>query len=200
MGNIDATLVKKLREETGAGMMNCKTALVETDGDFEKAIETLRKQGLSTADKKSERTAKEGLIEAYIHTGSKIGVLIEVNCETDFVARSDEFQELTKNLAMQVAACPGVKYVNYSDIPESVVEKEKEIESGKEDLKNKPDDIREKMVSGRVEKLLSEQVLLDQNFIKDSNLKIGDLITQKVALLGENIKIARFSRFVLGSQ
>jgi elongation factor Ts len=195
---ISSQLVKELREKTGAGMMNCKKALQETQGNFEKAVESLRQKGLASADKKADRKASEGIIESYIHTGAKLGVLVEVNCETDFVARRTEFQELTKNIAMQIAACPSINYVSLSNIPTEVIEKERFIESGKEDLINKPVEIKEKILDGRVQKILKMQSLLDQPFIKDPNITIDELIKQKISLLGENIKVSRFTRFQLG--
>lgn len=195
---ISSKLVKELREKTGAGMMNCKKALQETEGNFEKAVESLRQKGLASADKKADRKASEGIIEAYIHTGAKLGVLVEVNCETDFVARRTEFQELTKNIAMQIAACPSINYVSLNNIPSEIIEKERFIESGKEDLINKPVEIKEKILDGRVQKILKMQSLLDQPFIKDPNITIDELIKQKISLLGENIKVSRFTRFQLG--
>uniref|UniRef100_A0A0V0IZE1 Elongation factor Ts, mitochondrial n=1 Tax=Solanum chacoense TaxID=4108 RepID=A0A0V0IZE1_SOLCH len=196
---VSAALVKQLREETGAGMMDCKKALSETGGDLEKAQEYLRKKGLSTADKKSSRLAAEGRIGSYIHD-SRIGVLIEVNCETDFVGRGETFKELVDDLAMQVAACPQVQYVSMDEIPESAVNKEKELEMQREDLKNKPENIREKIVEGRVSKRLGELVLLEQPFIKDDGVLVKDLVKQTVAALGENIKVRRFVRFTLGEE
>ncbi|KAH0657028.1 hypothetical protein KY285_031910 [Solanum tuberosum] len=196
---VSATLVKQLREETGAGMMDCKKALSETGGDLEKAQEYLRKKGLSTADKKSSRLAAEGRIGSYIHD-SRIGVLIEVNCETDFVGRGETFKELVDDLAMQVAACPQVQYVSIDEIPESAVNKEKELEMQREDLKNKPENIREKIVEGRVSKRLGELVLLEQPFIKDDSVLVKDFVKQTVAALGENIKVRRFVRFTLGEE
>jgi elongation factor Ts len=195
---ISPKLVKELREKTGAGMMNCKKALQETEGDFDKAVETLRQKGLASADKKSGRQASEGLIESYIHTGGKLGVLVEVNCETDFVARRPEFQQLTKNIAMQIAASPTVNYVSLNDIPPEVVEREKSIEAGKEDLANKPEAIRAKIVEGRIDKILKTQSLLDQPFIRDNTQTVEELIKQTISQLGENIKVARFMRFQLG--
>lgn len=195
---ISPKLVKELREKTGAGMMNCKKALQETEGDFEKAVETLRQKGLASADKKVGRQASEGLIESYIHTGGKLGVLVEVNCETDFVARRPEFQQLVKNVAMQIAASPTVNYVSVSDIPLEVIEREKSIEAGKDDLANKPEAIRTKIVEGRIEKILKTQSLLDQPFIRDNNQTIEEIIKQTISQLGENIKVARFIRFQLG--
>lgn len=179
--------------------MDCKKALSETGGDLEKAQEYLRKKGLSTADKKSSRLAAEGRIGSYIHD-SRIGVLIEVNCETDFVGRSETFKELVDDLAMQVAACPQVQFVSIDEIPESVVNKEKELEMQREDLKNKPENIREKIVEGRVSKRLGELVLLEQPFIKDDSVLVKDLVKQTVASLGENIKVRRFVRFTLGEE
>lgn len=179
--------------------MDCKKALSETGGDLEKAQEYLRKKGLSTADKKSSRLAAEGRIGSYIHD-SRIGVLIEVNCETDFVGRSETFKELVDDLAMQVAACPQVQFVSIDEIPESVANREKELEMQREDLKNKPENIREKIVEGRVSKRLGELVLLEQPFIKDDSVLVKDLVKQTVAALGENIKVRRFVRFTLGEE
>ncbi|CAI0628768.1 unnamed protein product [Linum tenue] len=194
---VSAALVKQLREETGAGMMDCKKALAETGGDLEKAQDYLRKKGLSSADKKSSRLAAEGRIGSYIHD-SRIGVLIEVNCETDFVGRGEIFKELVDDLAMQVVACPQVQFVSTEDVPKSIVEKEKELEMQREDLQSKPENIREKIVDGRISKRLGELALLEQPFIKDDKLLVKDLVKQTVASLGENIKVRRFVRFTLG--
>ncbi|KAL1356631.1 polyprotein of EF-Ts, chloroplastic isoform X2 [Arachis hypogaea] len=194
---VSAALVKQLREETGAGMMDCKKALAETGGDLEKAQEYLRKKGLSTADKKSSRLAAEGRISSYIHD-SRIGVLVEVNCETDFVGRSEKFKELVDDLVMQIVACPQVQYVSIEDIPEEIVKKEKEIEMQREDLASKPENIREKIVEGRVTKRLGELALLEQPFIKDDSVLVKDLVKQSVASIGENIKVRRFVKFTLG--
>ncbi|KAK4754981.1 hypothetical protein SAY87_008738 [Trapa incisa] len=194
---VSVALVKQLREETGAGMMDCKKALAETGGDLEKAQEYLRKKGLSTADKKSSRLAAEGRIGSYIHD-SRIGVLIEVNCETDFVGRSEKFKELVDDLAMQVVACPQVQFVSVEDIGEDVIRKEKELEMQREDLQSKPENIRERIVEGRVSKRLGELALLEQAFIKDDSILVKDLVKQTVAALGENIKVRRFVRFTLG--
>jgi len=196
--NISAEHVRELRNKTGAGMMNCKKALQASKGDIALAIENLRQQGLASASKKSHRVATEGLIESYIHAGARIGVLLELNCETDFVSRHKEFRTLAKNLAMQVVACPDVEYVSILDIPQDTIEQEKRIELGKEDLKEKPDNIRQMIVKGRIEKRLKELSLLDQAFIRNPNLLIRDLIDEKIALLGENIKIRRFKKFILG--
>jgi elongation factor Ts len=196
--DISPKLVKELREKTGAGMMNCKKALQECEGDFDKAVEALRQKGLASADKKAGRQASEGLIESYIHTGGKLGVLVEVNCETDFVARREEFQDLARNLAMQIAASPTVNYVSVNDIPADVIEREKSIEVGKDDLSKKPEEIRAKIVEGRIEKILKTQSLLDQPYIRDNNQTVEELIKQTISQLGENIKVARFIRFQLG--
>lgn len=198
MASISAKVVKELREKTGAGMMDCKKALTENDGDMTKAIEWLRQKGTISADKKQGRVAAEGLVESYIHTGGRIGVLVEVNCETDFVARREEFQELVKNIAMQIAACPNVEYVRVADIPEETVTKEKEIEMGRDDLEGKPDNIKEKIVSGRIDKRLNEISLLPQPYIRDQSITVEELVKQSIAQLGENIQVRRFVRFVLG--
>ncbi|GAA0185845.1 translation elongation factor [Lithospermum erythrorhizon] len=194
---VSAALVKQLREETGAGMMDCKKALSETGGNLEEAQAYLRKKGLSAADKKSSRLAAEGRIGAYIHD-SRIGVLIEVNCETDFVGRSEKFKELVDDLAMQVVACPQVQYVSVEDISKSTIDREKELEMQREDLQSKPENIREKIVEGRVSKRLGELALLEQSFIKDDSILVKDFIKQTVASIGENIKVRRFVRFTLG--
>ncbi len=198
MAEISAKLVKELREKTSAGMMDCKKALAETDGDITKAMEWLRQKGITSAEKKQGRAATEGLIDSYIHTGGRIGVLVEVNCETDFVARREEFQTLVRDIAMQIAAYGNVEYVSTDDIPQEMVEKEKEIEKGREDLQGKPDEIKEKIVSGRIDKRLKEISLLDQPFVKDQSITVEEYIKQGIATLGENIQVRRFSRFVLG--
>ena len=198
MGNITAKLVKDLRDKTGAGMMDCKKALNETDGNVDKALEWLRKKGIASAEKKSGRVAAEGSIGSYIHTGSRVGVLLELNCETDFVARGDIFQSLLKDVSMQVAACPNVEYVSIDEIPKDVVEKEKQIEMGRDDLSGKPKQIKEKIVEGRIAKRLNELVLLSQPYIKDSSLTVEDLVKQAAAKIGENIKVRRFTRYTLG--
>jgi len=195
---ISAKIVKELRDKTSAGMMDCKKALQEADGDFAKAEEALKKKGLATAAKKSSRIATEGIVEAYIHMGGKLGILVEVNCETDFVARRAELQELARNIAMQIAACPQVQYINAADIPPEIAEREKKIEMEKDDLGNKPADIKEKIVEGRIQKKLKEMVLVEQAFIRDSSMTISELVKQNISTLGENIQIRRFERFVLG--
>jgi len=198
MGNITAKLVKDLRDKTGAGMMDCKKALNETEGNLDKALEWLRKKGIASAEKKSGRVAAEGAIGSYIHTGSRVGVLLELNCETDFVARGDIFQSLLKDVSMQVAACPNVEYVSIDEIPGDVVKKEKQIEMGRDDLSGKPEQIKEKIVEGRIAKRLNELVLLSQPYIKDSSLTVEDLVKQAAAKIGENIKVRRFTRYTLG--
>ena len=195
---ISAQIVKELREKTSAGMMDCKKALQESNGDIDKAIETLRQKGLASANKKSNRIATEGVVESYIHMGGKLGVIVEVNCETDFVARRPEFQELAKNIAMQIAACPSVEYITISSIPEDIVQREKDIEGTKDDLAKKPKEIKEKIVEGRIQKRLKEMSLIDQYYIRDSSMTIEELVKPNVAKLGENIQIRRFERFILG--
>jgi len=172
--------------------------LQESNGDFEKAMESLRKKGLASANKKADRIATEGIIESYIHMGGKLGVLVEVNCETDFVARREEFQELAKNVAMQIAASPAVKFVSLKEIPQSIIDEEKKVELEKNDLANKPQEIKEKIVEGRIQKRLNEMILLEQSFIRDSDITIEELVKRNIALMGENIQIRRFERFNLG--
>ena len=195
---IDAQTVKKLREETGAGMMNCKKALAENNGDYQKAVESLRLKGMATADKKASRSTDEGIIYAYIHTGNKLGILIEVNCETDFVARRPEFTELAKNVAMQIASNPEIQVVSSENISEETKNEVWKFESAKDDLKNKPQEIQNKIIQGRVEKNLKRQVLLEQEFIRDTNITVNDYIKQVVGVIGENIRVKRFTRYVLG--
>jgi elongation factor Ts len=198
MADISAQLVKELREQTGAGMMDCKKALKENNGDKEKAAEWLRQKGIASSNKMMDRVATEGLVDSYIHTGGRIGVLVEVNCQTDFVARNEAFKELVRNIAMQIAACPSVEYVSVSDIPEAIVSKEKEIEMGRDDLQSKKPEMREKIVQGRIDKRLKEMTLLDQAYIRDQNMTVEELLKQAIAQLGENIKVRRFTRFTLG--
>ncbi|KAI7841513.1 hypothetical protein COHA_004905 [Chlorella ohadii] len=197
-GGISAGLVKELRESTGAGMMDCKKALAECNGDLEKAKEFLRKKGLASADKKAGRVAAEGAVWSYIHAGSRLGVLVEVNCETDFVARGEKFQELVNDIAMQVAASPEVTVVSVADVPAEILEKEKAIEMEKEDIKSKPEQMREKIVQGRVDKIAKTMALLEQPYIKDSGKTVAEVIKEAIAGIGENIQIRRFERFVLG--
>lgn len=198
MADISAQVVKELRDKTGAGMMDCKKALKENEGDVTKAMDWLRKKGMASAGNKATRVASEGLVDSYIHTGGRVGVLVEVNCETDFVARGEDFKKLVQDIAKQVAACPNVEYVSVADIPAEISDKEKEIEMGRDDLGNKPDNIKEKIVQGRIEKRLKEMTLMDQPFIRDQSITVEELVTQSIATLGENIKVRRFARFVLG--
>jgi elongation factor Ts len=188
-------LIKEIRELTGAGMMDVKEALDASNGSKEEAIEYLRKKGAIKLSKKSDRVAKEGVIESYIH-GGRIGVLVELNCETDFVARTDDFKSLAKELALHIAAANPL-YVSAADVPPEVIEKEKEIY--KEQTTGKPDDIVEKMITGRLQKFYEEVCLLEQPFVKDSAVKVQDVITQSVAKMGENVQVRRFARFVLGN-
>lgn len=198
MAEISAKLVKELRDKTGAGMMDCKKALQENNGDVEKAKEWLRQKGISSADKKAGKVAAEGLVGSYIHIGGRVGVLVEVNCQTDFVARNEEFKKLVQDIAMQIAASGEVQYVQVSDIPAEIAEKEKAVEMGRDDLAGKPDNIKEKIVQGRIDKRLKEMCLLDQPFIRDQNITVAELVKQHVAKLGENIQVRRFVRFELG--
>ena len=195
---IDAKIVKKLRDETGAGMMNCKKALLDNDGDYDKAIESLKLKGMATADKKASRNTNEGLIYSYIHTGNKLGILMEINCETDFVARREEFSDLAKNISMQIASNPEITVISKEDISESQIEEVRKFESAKDDLQNKPEEIRNKIVEGRVEKVLKKQVLLEQEYIRDLSITVNEYIKQVVGVLGENIRVARFTRYILG--
>ena len=198
MAEISAKLVKELRDQTGAGMMDCKKALNESSGDLTKATEWLRQKGIASAEKKAGRTAAEGAVGSYIHTGARVGVLVEVNCETDFVARGDAFQELVRNVAMQIAACPNVEFVTTDDIPADVKERETSIEMGRDDLGNKPEAMKAKIVEGRVNKRLKELALLEQPFIKDSSLSVADMVKQLAGKIGENIQVRRFTRYTLG--
>lgn len=195
---ISPSLVKELREATGAGMMSCKKALEETKGDYSEAVKILRQKGLALANKKVGRKTCEGVIGCYIHTGGKLGVLYEINCETDFVARRPEFQEFAKNIGMQIAACPTVAYISLNDIPDEIVEIEKTIESKKEDLNNKSAEIQTKIINDRINKILKTQSLLDQPFIKDTTQTVENVMKQLITLTGENIKITRFVKFQLG--
>ena len=195
--SIDATIVKKLREKTGAGMMDCKKALVETDGEIDKAVDFLRKSGIAKAEKKGERTAKEGLVFSYIHHGGRLGVLLELNCETDFVAKTDGFSDLANNISMQIAATNPLS-ISRDEIDQSVLDREKEIFADQAKESGKPDDIIDKIVEGRVEKFFAESCLLEQQYIKDPDRKVLDLITESVATLGENIVVNRFIRFAIG--
>jgi elongation factor Ts len=198
MAEISAKLVKELRDKTGAGMMDCKKALAETKGDTDKAIEWLRQKGIASAEKKAGRTAAEGAIGSYIHTGARVGVLVEINCETDFVARGEIFQELIRNVAIQIAACPSVDYVRVEDIPAGVADREKQIEMGRDDLAGKKQEMKEKIVAGRIAKRLKEMALMDQPYIKDSAMTVAEMVKQVAGKVGENIQVRRFVRFNLG--
>ena len=197
MADISAAAVKELRERTGAGMMDCKKALVECNGDMEKAIDFLREKGLAAAAKKEGRIAAEGLVESYIHGGGRIGVLVEVNCETDFVARNEDFKQFVKDIAMQIAAAKPL-YINKDDVPADVLEHEKQILRAQALNEGKPEKIVDKMVEGRIEKFYKEVCLMEQPFIRDPDVFIKDLVVQKIAAIGENIVIRRFARFELG--
>ncbi len=199
MSTISASAVKELRELSGAGMMDCKKALTEASGDLEKAIDILRKTGMAKARKKSGRSAKEGIILPYIHPGAKLGVLLEINCETDFVANTDDFKNLSKDIAMHIAASAPMS-VSREEIPQETLEREKEIYADQARQSGKPENIIEKMTEGRLNKFYQENVLLEQTFVKDPDKTVSDLITETVAKLGENILISRFSRFQLGEK
>ena len=197
--SISAEQVKKLRDRSGVGMMDCKKALMESDGDLEKAFDYLRKVGVAKAQKKEGRSTKEGSIISYIHPGSKLGVLVELNCETDFVAKTDDFLQLGRDVAMHVDAASPIS-VNPEDISEDILNREKEIYLDQAKSSNKPDNIIEKMVEGRVQKFYKENVLLEQVFVKDPNKTIKDIITDTIGKLGENIVVSRFQRFQLGDE
>jgi elongation factor Ts len=201
MAEVTAAAVKALREKTGAGMMECKNALIEADGNEERAIEILRKRGLASAKKREGRIAAEGIVGSYIHMGGKVGVLVEVNCETDFVARGEEFQQLVKDIAMHVAASEP-KYVSRDEVAAADLDKEREIAraQAKNEPKNanKPDQVIDKIVEGRINKYYEETVLLDQPFVKDSTKTVGDVVTEKIAKTGEKITIRRFTRYKMG--
>jgi elongation factor Ts len=201
MAEITAAAVKSLREKTGAGMMECKNALTEAGGNEEQAVEILRKRGLASARKKEGRIAAEGAVGSYIHMGGKVGVLVEVNCETDFVARGEEFTQLVKDVAMHIAAAEP-RYVSREEVPADALDKEREIAraQAKNDPKNanKPDQVIDKIVEGRLNKYYEETVLLDQPFVKDPAKTVGELVTEKIAKTGEKITIRRFSRYKMG--
>ena len=201
MAEITAAAVKQLREKTGAGMMECKNALVEAGGNEEKAIDILRERGLASAKKREGRIAAEGIVGSYIHMGGKVGVLVELNCETDFVARGEEFQQLVKDIAMHIAAAEP-KYVSREDVPAEVLEKERDIarKQALNDPKmaNKPEQVIEKIVEGRLNKFYEETVLLDQPFVKASEKTVAELVTEKTAKTGERIAVRRFTRYKMG--
>ena len=194
---ISAKTVKDLRERTGAGMMDCKKALLQSDGDLDKAIDFLRKSGIAKAEKKGSRTASEGIIYSYIHHGNKLGVLLELNCETDFVAKTDGFNVLANNLAMQIAATNPIS-IDRDSIDKNYLQKEESIFKEQALSSGKPENVVDKIVKGKLEKLFSEICLLDQLYIKDTDKKISDLLNEAIATLGENIVIARFIRFAVG--
>lgn len=196
---ISAEKVKELRTKTGAGMMDCKEALKASSGDFEKAIEYLRKKGLSAATKRSSKAAKEGTICSYIHMQGRIGVLVEVNCETDFVAKTDDFKTLAKDVAMQIAATNPV-YVNPDEVPEEILEKERGIYRDQLKTEGKPEKMWDKIIPGKLKKYFEEVCLTEQKFIKDQNITVGTLVNNMIAKTGENIKIRRFARFQLGEE
>ncbi len=192
----DNNQIKELRELTGAGIMDVKEALSESGDDRDKALDLLRKKGMAKMAKKSDRVAKEGIVESYIHAGGRIGALVELNCETDFVARTDDFKNLAKELALHIAASNPL-YVSREDVPSEVVEKEQEIY--KEQSAGKPEDVMQKMIEGKLEKYFEESCLLEQPFVKDSTKKISDLIAESTAKMGENVQVRRFARFHLGN-
>ena len=195
--SIDAKIVKELRDKTGAGMMDCKRALVETDGDLVKAVEALRKAGVTKAEKKGIRSAQDGLVYSYIHHGGRLGVLVEVNCETDFVAKTDGFKELVHNLAIQIAATNPVS-VSREQVPEELVKSEEDIYTEQAKNSKKPDKMIEKIVTGKMDKYFQEICLLEQPFIKDPDKIVKDLITESIATLGENISVGRYIRYAVG--
>ena len=197
MANISAQMVKELRQRSGAGMMDCKKALVETNGDMEAALKYLKEKGLAAAAKKAGRIAAEGLVDAYIHAGGRIGVLVEINCETDFVAKTDEFQEFVRDIAMHIAAA-NPQYVPREEVPESIINQEKEIFKAAALNEGKPEHIVDKIVEGRIDKYLSEICLLEQPFVKDPDLTVQQVLHDKIAKIGENISIRRFTRFERG--
>ena len=197
MAAISATMVKQLREKTGAGMMDCKNALSECDGDMDKAVDFLRKKGLATAQKRAGRAMTEGIIQSYIHLGGKLGVLLEVNCETDFVARSDDFQEFAKNISMHIAASNPLG-IQAEDVPEDVVKKEKEIYRAQALEMGKPENVIDKIVEGKLKKFFTDNCLMNQPYVRDPDKTISDLLTELIGKIGENITIKRFVRFQIG--
>ncbi len=201
MAEITASSVKDLREKTGAGMVDCKNALVEADGNVEQAVEILRKKGMATADKKAGRVTAEGAVGSYIHMGGKVGVMVEVNCESDFVARGEEFQQLVKDVAMHIAATDP-KYLRREDVPAEELEKEREIlrDQLKNDSKNanKPAEVLDKIIEGRVNKYYEDNVLIDQAFVKDPSKTVGELVAEKIASIKENITVRRYTRYKMG--
>ncbi|MFY9942468.1 MAG: translation elongation factor Ts [Desulfobacterales bacterium] len=197
MAAISAQMVKELREKTGVGMMDCKKALAECDGDMEKAVEFLRKKGLATAQKRAGRATSEGIVQSYIHMGGKIGVLVEVNCESDFVAKNEDFQGFARNIAMHIAATNPVG-IAPEDVPAAVVEKEMEIYRGQAQEMGKPEKMLEKIAEGKMAKFFKDNCLMNQPYVRDPNLTITDLLNETIAKIGENISIRRFARFQIG--
>ncbi len=197
MATISAAMVKQLREKTGTGIMDCKGALAECDGDISKAVDFLRKKGLATAAKRAGRAMTEGVVESYIHMDSKLGVLVEINCETDFVAKNDDFQEFAKNIAMHIAAANPVG-IRPEDVSEETIDKEKEIYRGQVLEMGKPEKIVDKIVEGKLKKYFKENCLLNQAYVRDPNITIADLLNEMIAKIGENVKITRFARFKIG--
>lgn len=197
MAKISAGMVKELREKTGAGMMDCKKALSEVNGDIDKAVEFLRKKGLATAQKRAGRALNEGIIHSYIHMTGKLGVLVEVNCETDFVAKNEDFQEFAKNIAMHIAASNPLG-IRPEDVPEDLVEKEKEIYRAQALEMGKPENVIDKIVEGKLKKFYEESCLLNQPYVRDTNISVADLLSELIAKIGENISIKRFVRYQIG--
>lgn len=197
MSNINAAMVKELREKTGAGMMDCKKALSEVEGDIEKAIEVLRKKGLATARKRAGRALDEGIIQSYIHLNGKLGVLVEVNCETDFVAKNEDFKDFTKNIAMHIAATNPLG-ISPEDIPQEIIEKEKEIYRAQALDMGKPENVADKIVEGKLNKFYEENCLLNQPYVRDTDMSVADLLNEMIAKIGENISIKRFVRYQIG--
>lgn len=196
---IKAELVKELREKSSAGMMDCKEALVESNGDIKKAEEILKEKGLAKASKKASRATKEGIIDSYIHIGSKIGVMLEVNCETDFVARNEMFKNFVHDIALHITAAAPL-YVSKEDVPQEVLDKEKELYRKQALNEGKPEKIIDKIAEGKLKKYYEENCLLEQPFVKDNDVKIGDLLKQNIAKIGENIVIKKFERYILGEE
>jgi len=196
---VEASLVKELREKTGAGILDCQKALAESGGDMAKAVEWLREKGLALAQKKAGRVTNEGLIGSYIHPGGKLGVLVEINCETDFVAKTEEFSELVKDVAMQIAAA-SPSYLRREDVPASVIEAEKAIYRVQAKESGKPPSVCEKIVAGRLEKFFGEVCLLEQPFVKEPGTTVSELLSRKIAKLGENIAVRRFARYRMGEE
>jgi elongation factor Ts len=194
---ITASMVKELREKTGVGMMTCKKALSEAEGDLDQALKILRKSGEASAARKAGRVAGEGMVYSYIHTGGKVGVLVEVNCETDFTARNDDFTSMVKDIAMHIAAA-SPQYVQREEVPAEIVEAEKEIFSDQARKTGKPDNVIEKIVTGKIDKFYSEICLLEQAFVKDPDKTIQEILTERIARIGENLRVARFTRYALG--